>query len=86
MAIIQTKFGRFSQISEMKYKTLTTIFLGPGEFWHNGNPKKKNHHLYKGILWGKKKGPKLPYIFMTRNTGNQIQKKSGKLFCSLLAH
>jgi hypothetical protein len=24
MAIIQTKSGRFSQISEMKYKTLTT--------------------------------------------------------------
>jgi hypothetical protein len=55
MAIIQTKFGRFSQISEMKYKTLTTIFLGPGEFWHNGNPQKKTITYTKAYFGGKKK-------------------------------
>jgi len=54
MVIIQTKFGRFSQISEMKYKT----FLGPGEFWHNGNPQ-KNTITYTKSYFGGKKRPKV---------------------------
>jgi hypothetical protein len=63
MAIIQTKFGRFSQISEMKYKTLTTFFWGPVNCGIMATPKKKTI-TYTKAYFGAKKRPKVAiYIY-----------------------
>jgi hypothetical protein len=55
MAIIQTKFGRFSQISEMKYKTLTTFFWGSVNFGIMATPKKTTITYTKSYFGGEKR-------------------------------
>jgi hypothetical protein len=74
MVIIQTKFGRFSQISEMKYKSLTTFFWGPVNFGIIATQKKQPSLIQSHIL-GEKKGPKLPRYEENHHTCLQYERQ-----------